>query len=376
MSDGTAISPEGDLGIKKDVLQKKEGITLYKSNEFNVFIPPKPKIPLNEGLNIQVSSKQDALDSPKEVLGRYSMALGAANLIAESGITQDVWANTRVEEGQVVSAYGRVPETESSWRKPVSTVNRDVSEKDGLEPYYDTKELQKISNRWFFTCEKLTDNIQLFKNGVNGKDVDYSSREGPIVWENDQFTVEIIAKAPHIKGLHLVVHPKESIKRQWQIVDNWQSEQPYLQKTLEATAIAMGIQTLLAQGKGEIHNSGNWAPDLKSREEGGKLNFQKLSEYRNWEKRIHRPDFATSKTQIRTGMHAHVYIPENDSVILPEMSKAEAVERGRGDIVRQWESIPPTSEEGLKEIKTKLGEGKLTTWLENNCVGKLNNIKS
>lgn len=71
-------------------------------------------------------------------------------------------------------------------------------------------------------------------------------------------------------------------------------------------------------------------------------------------------------------MHTHVYIPSEGQVILPEMSKQEAIERGRLDVVKQWEEIPPTNHSQLEEIRTKLGGGRLTKWLEENCKGQLN----
>lgn len=104
MSDGVNSS---EIGITpKEVTSK--GRLLYRSPRFDVFIPSKPKMPLNEGLHIQVSSGHDQFDPPKEVLGRYAMALGSAKALAESGIPQDAWANTRLEQGQVVSTYGKL----------------------------------------------------------------------------------------------------------------------------------------------------------------------------------------------------------------------------------------------------------------------------
>jgi hypothetical protein len=270
----------------------------------------------------------------------------------------------------VVSAYGRVPEAENSWRKPVDST-KNAAPINTLEPFYDTQRLQGISSKWFPVWERLMGKLNLFKDGVNGKDVGNSSKGGSVIWENDKFNLEIIADAPHLRGFHLVVNPKESFRRQWEAIDDWNAEQIYIQKTLEATAIAMGVQKLLANGKGEIHNSGNWAGDLKSTEEGGKYNFKKLAEYKNWEKRTHRPDIATSNNQINTSMHAHVYIPSEGPVVLPAMSKQEAAAKGRQDIVKQWEEIPPTSPAQIEEIKMKLGDGKLTNWLENNCKGQL-----
>lgn len=371
MSDGTVNSPEVSLASQGDALRNKEGVFLYKSSRFEVFVPQKPNIPISEGLHVQVSSGHDVSDSPKEVLRRYLLAEGVAKVLAESGQTRDAWANTRIEEGQKVSVYGRVPGEEKSWRKPVDTFNRSVAEVNNLDPNYDTQKLQELSGRYLPKWEQLAGNINLFEGEINGRDINEVSREGFVVWENKGLRVEIIANAPHVKGLHLVVHPKESFQRQWQIVKGQESEQIYVRQTLEATAVAIGIQKLLAGGKGEIHNSGNWAGGLKTTEEGGKLDLGKLSGNRKLEKRLHRPDIATSEDQFGTGMHVHVYIPSEGPVILPEMSKQEAIERGRGDIVRRWEEIPSTTQTQLEEIRVKLGEGKLTKWLEENCKGQL-----
>lgn len=374
MSDGSAVGPEISLGSQGETLRSKEGISLYKSNRFSVFVPSKPNIPLNEGLHVGVSDGHDVSDFPKEVLARYTMALGSAKVLAESGLTQDAWANTRLEDGQMVSAYGRVPGVEESWRKPVDTFNRNVTEISQLDPNYNTAKLQELFGRYLPKWEQLTNNMELFTSGVNGKDIaEPSSKEEVPIWENDRFTLVVVTK-PHLKGIHLVAHPKESVKRQWQTVIGQDAGQIYIQQALEATSIAMGVQKLLAEGRGEIHNSGNWAGDLKSIEEGGKLNMQKLEENRKIEKRLHRPDLASSENQIRTGMHAHVYIPENGPVVLSEMSKSEAIERGRLDVVKQWEEIPATTPAEIEAIKAKLNEGKLTRWLEENCKGQLKSV--
>lgn len=50
---------------------QSRGISLYKSKSLEVFIPKQPKIPLNNGLEIQVSRLHDRSDSPKEVLLRH-----------------------------------------------------------------------------------------------------------------------------------------------------------------------------------------------------------------------------------------------------------------------------------------------------------------
>lgn len=377
MADGVGFNPDNapsknEFFLKKPLIEptkeaEKDGITLYKSDKFDVFVPKKPNIPLNEGLHIEVSSGHDSTDSPKEVLVRYVLAVGSAKVLAESGVTQDAWANTRVEQGQTVSVYGRVPGVEGSWRKPVDTFNRNVSEIDSLEPNYNTQKLQELSRRYLPKWEQLAHGINLFKNGVNEKNIEGNNNY--IVWENDRFVVDVV-KDRHIRGYHLVVNPRESFRRQWQTIKDSES-QSHIEATLEATAIAMGVQKLLAEGRGEIHNSGNWAPYLKTIGDGGRLDLQNFQKNRKTEKKSHRPDIATPEKQFDTSMHAHVYIPSEGPVILPPMSKQEAIERGRADIVRQWEEIPSTNQAQLEEIKIKLSGGKLTKWLEENCRGQL-----
>jgi len=383
MSDGAVSSPEMSLAPQGETLRGKEGVSLYKSSRFNVFVPLNPNIPLNEGLHIEVSSGHDSEDSPREVLERYLMALGSAKVLAESGKTPDAWANTRLEQGQTVSTYGRVPEVENSWRKPVNTSNRVVPEMGSLEPNYGTQKLQELFGRYLPGWEHLADNIELFKNGVDGEDINKITENAVTIWENNRFELDVAIIAPHVKGLHLVVNPKKNFQRQWQTVGGQNEEQTYIQQTLEATAIAMGVQKLLAEGKGEIHNSGNWAGGLKTTQEGGKLDMKKFVENRKIEKRTHTQDIGVTQEQIKnrsyvndpfnTSIHAQVLLPTEGSVILPEMSESEAKERGKADIVAQWgkEVRSDTTPAQLEEIKTKLGEGKLTKWLEENCQGHL-----
>jgi hypothetical protein len=126
MSDGPVSSPEANLASQGEILQNKEGISLYKSEKFNVFVPKKPNIPLNEGLHIQVSDGHDRDDSPRDVLARYLMMEGAVKMLGECSLTPDVFPNTRLEKGQIVAGYGRVFGEDSSMGKPVDTLNRNV----------------------------------------------------------------------------------------------------------------------------------------------------------------------------------------------------------------------------------------------------------
>lgn len=241
----------------------------------------------------------------------------------------------------------------------------------------------------------MADGVGFSPDNVPSQDVNEVSKEGFVLWQNEKIKLEIIMK-PHLRGLHLMVSPKESYQRQWQTVapvtdaeknSYIQQEQIYLQQTLEVTAVAMGAQKLLAEGRGELHNSGNWAGGLKATTEGGALNLEKLTENGNIEKRSHRPNMKTTNSKkepikytypyvpFGTNMHTHVYLPTKGPVILPEMSEPEAKEKGRTDIVAQWgeEFRPETKLAQVEEIRAKLGEGKLTKWLEENCKGQLIN---
>lgn len=386
MGDGGSFSPDGAIpsvdeltnsAPKGEVLQKSEGVNLHEGL-FKVFVPENPNIPLSEGLHVKISDGHDASDSPKEVLARYLVAEGVAKMLAESGVTPGFWANTRLEDGQTVSAYGLDPKADRS-RKPVNTVNRDVAKISSLEPNYDTEKLQALSQRYLPKWEQLAENMDLFKNGVNGQDTNEVSREGFVLWQNEKIKLEVIMQ-PHLKGLHLLVSPKESYRRQWQTVapvtDSekqlyLEQEQAYLQQTIEITAVAMGVQKLLADGKGELHNSGNWAGGLKSTAEGGKVDLENLAQNRKAEKKSHRPDLAAPEDQIGTNMHTHVYLPWEGPVVLPEMSKQEAIEKGRLDVVKLWEETPATTLAQVDGIRAKIDDGKLTGWLEENCKGKL-----
>ncbi|MCL5439237.1 MAG: hypothetical protein M1268_04635 [Patescibacteria group bacterium] len=371
-------------------IKTSDRISLYKSQNLEVFIPKKPNIPLNEGLHVRVSGQHDSMDPPKQVLSRYLEGLGVAKVIAESGVTRELWANTRLEKGQVVSVYGRVPGEVDSWRKPVDTNNREAANIDTIEPQYPEKRLQELCQRYLPKWDVLAQKMELFGNGVKGSDLEGNNSGDPIIWENDTLTVQII-KNRHLDGYHLVVNPKEGFSRQWQTVKETRDDkeqqkmiQKYVLSTIEATAVAMGVRQLLSGGRGEIHNSGNWAGGLKTIEEGGKLSMQELDDNLKKEKKLHRADLETSETRFGTSMHAHVYIPkEGDVVVLPPMSLGEAKSKredaeSRGlstqefdNIINQWEVIPPTSEEQMREIQAMIGNGKLTKWLEENCRGPL-----
>lgn len=366
---------------RPDAEFQSKGILLYKTANAEVFIPRAPKIPVAEGIHIEVSGQHDSTDTPKQVLGRFLLGLGAAKMIAESGQTpEEPWANTRIEAGQTVSVYGRNVLNPDSWRKPVVTHDREVLPQDSLDEPYNQEGLQKLSERYLSRWEKLGAIMNLFPDEIKAQDVlDENFKDYQVVWRSNTHTVTIQTE-PHLKGYHLVVHPNINMARQWQTVQETKTDrenqvmvQRYIQSTLEATAIAMGIQQLLAKGAGEIHNSGNWTAGLKTVDEGGTLSLEGLEEHAKKEKRAHRPDLQTGKSDFGTSMHVHVYIPEDKTspVVLPKMSEKEAREKEEKGIVAQWEEIPSMTQEQITEIREKIGNGKLTDWLKTHATGFL-----
>jgi hypothetical protein len=207
----------------------------------------------------------------------------------------------------------------------------------------------------------------------------------------------------HINGFHLVIEPIEGYQRQWQtiketadVVERQEMIQKYIQMSMEGAAIALGVRQLLAGGKGEIHNSGNWAIGLKTIQEDpqrGRLDLEALNGNLKAEKQKHYTRVSLAQNEepnvvqesdFRTGTHFHVYIPFGDKPLtLPPMwpweaqAKLEAAQiRGEPtiiyeQIIAQWRAIKPLESEQIQTVVNKLGNGQLTSWLENNCRGKL-----
>jgi len=383
--------------ISQDILlyqTKHEGIKLI--------IPNPPRIPIEEGLTIQITHENDAADTERQILHRYLFALAGAKVLAESDMSPDAWANTRLEKGNVVSVYGRNPAHPDAWRKPVETHNRNATAITAtMQQQLDLPRLQKLMSKYIPDWEKLASTIELFTRPENVRNavttVIPEKNADVTVWESDTFIVNMILH-PHLEGFHLCVSPKEKYERQWQTELNRESIQPYILRTLEATAVARGVQLILAKGEGELHNSGNWATHLMSRDDAykaeenmkrGRMDMDALtsddSSRRKREKRMHRPDIADKLDQINTSMHVHAYLPDGEEtgrVTLPPMSSTEAKERkdlamAKGEstdyydrILRQWESIPSTSRETAQSVAKQLNE-KLGTWLQEHVAGKL-----
>lgn len=105
--------------------------------------------------------------------------------------------------------------------------------------------------------------------------------------------------------------------------------------------------------------------ELKGRAEKGGIALYKSNRF---------DVFVPQNPKIPLNEGLHVQISSEGPVILPQMSRGEAVYKGREDVVKQWDTLRPTDQEKqdrLATINAKLGGGKLTSWLEENCRGQL-----
>lgn len=368
-------------------------VPTIRGQRTEIIFPNPPNIPLTEGVHVVVGGLESESDtSPKHVVERFVVGLGVAKAIAESGVTPEPWANTRIEKnGTLVSVYGRSLDP-TAWRKPVDTVNRTVEAIHPEHVAYNFKKLRTLLVKYAPMWEAKARNIHLFASNQNktiGQDVFEVLGHAYKLWENDAFDLVLIKKEPHVAGLHFIVSPKKGYARQWQTVRGATSEalagreevQPFIEVSAEGVAIALGVQALMG-GKGEIHNSGNWAANLNFIEDEplkGRISKGDLLTHPKAEKRRHRPDIATDDQKIETYSYFHVYIPEKGPVILPTMKRDEAREAlakaASTDTIRrneaqsaleQWNRNYPPTEEQLQFIQGKLGNGMLSDWLQKN----------
>lgn len=371
------------------------GTPLYKGASISLDIPSIAKIPLEEGIQIDVSAgKQYRKNDQKSVLRAFTGALGAAKVVAESGLTPgEPWANTRIESDDSVKVYGRTV-TPEAWRKPVNTVNRQGTATHTLDQHYPVDKLKRLFRSYMPGWERAARAVQLFTGDSIGHDIaDKEDQWTATLWESADQEVVVIKDVRHLQGTHIIIRTKKGydLQRQWQTqkgtsddaFHNRDIEQPELRRTLEGAAIALGVRSLLG-GKGEIHNSGNWAKGLRTNDEPlGKLDASELMKNPKVEKRRHRPDIAEIDTSFGTKSHFHVYIPEDNApVVLPALYHEEVSEKLQAGvdgkdrealeaIAAQWKAIPPLPKEELLAIKQKLGNGALTHWLATHCQGSL-----
>lgn len=381
--------------LEAPVTEGNLATSLYTGDSISLIVPSVAKIPIEEGIHIDVVGRSDVKkNDPKNILRRFCAALGAAKVVAESGLTaREPWANTRIEADNSVSVYGRTV-TAQAWRKPVDTVNRAGTATDRIGDHYNVSKLQRLLRSYMPGWERFARTVQLFDAPTIGHDIpDKEDQWTATIWESEDQEVVVVKDVRHINGIHVMVRPKKEyeIARQWQAqrgtseeaVANRDIDQPELRRTLEGAAIALGVRTLLG-GKGEIHNSGNWAKGLRTTDEPlGKLDVAALRNNPKVEKLSHRPDIAYSDRSFGSKSYFHLYIPEGDGpVVLPAMYHEEVQDKlnagAQGPerealqkIADQWKAILPLPEDELLSIRQKLGNGALTGWLEMHCKGSL-----
>ena len=195
--------------------------TIY-GQRTKIIFPNPPNIPLSEGVHVVVDGLEpESGTSPKEVVERFVVGLGVAKAIAESAVTPEPWANTRIDKnGTRVSVYGRSLDPKA-WRKPVDTVNRTVEAIHLGHVAYKFKKLKTLLAKYAPMWEAKARSIQLFalnQDKTIGQDVFEVLGHAYKLWENDAFDLVLIKKEPHVTGLHFIVSPKKGYARQWQTI--------------------------------------------------------------------------------------------------------------------------------------------------------------
>ena len=383
-------SIEANFNIGREIESSDQ--ELWQSNEMRVVIPEKTAIPQSEGLHIEVESKkvlqphwleEDAAEQLR--MGYYSLPV--AKVLAEGRQTPDFWANihfnARPGFDRSINVFGRSPESEEAWGKPVKIRSAGVSEK--LPD--DTKEnLEETFERYMTLWRKNKDNIKVFEDGVEPLDPEsdeyreevefYGTKDDPwkedVLWANKKFVL-VNVRNPHLTGTHLVVHPrqkywqgKEGFKRAWQ-VNPGESANEHIKGFLESMAILLATEKILAEQKGlkfnnpEIHFSGNWAKDLKTVEQGGKVSMRylegdKARAMKEKEKASHKPG---RPGEFQTAFHGHLYATRDPDqyVDLPS--------RPAGEVPEEWQGISRSAAGETDLVKTAL-ENNLNKALDDN----------
>lgn len=385
--------------------EKKENppneITLWQSKEIEIVRPNPCAIPEEEGLHLEAKAEKETeahwqeKDTKKLLeMGLYSLPV--AKVIAEGKFTPDFWSNIQFNARpgfeKAINIYGRSPESDASWAKPVRMREIEYSSQEELLPNDIKNGLEKTFALYLRLWENIKKNINLFRAGVgeikegseeySEEKKSYLEKEDPykedLLWANEKFAL-VSVKNPHLTGYHLVVHPRDKywkdkggFKMAWQTEKSEEENPEYMEGFLEALSILLGAERILFEEKSfncnnpEIHFSGNWAKGLQPIEKGGKLSLeylkeQRLEKARKKEKISHR---VGAEEEFQAAFHGHLYATFNpeEYVNLPSRPLAEAPE--------EWEGIKGLDSATVEKIKD-LTQKKLTPWLEKECQGAL-----
>lgn len=386
-----------------------QAVELGRAGETRIINPAQAAIPRSEGIHLEVRNsggeKPWAEEDPGTLLRDSYFAIAAAKAVAEGRFTPEQWVNIHLDGqpqfNQGVNVFGRNPESASGWGKPVQFKPGEAQLSSA-----EAQDLKRLFAHYLPLWEKTMPQINLFAEGTNAFPPDlevfqqefqeYSLRSETLLWMNDKFAL-VVVNVPHLNGMHLVVHGRDSywkdrggLKRPWQNQpqgvsgqmsagapgsaeqSSGQTNPPQITGFLEAEAILIGAQrVLLGEGKlpfynPEVHFSSNWAASLQPIEKGGKLDTSyfsadNLEQARKDEKRSHR---VGGDREWDLGMHGHLYATRDSGkyVELPSRPQAEVPD--------QWEGIRPPSEAEVGQVRELIQQG-LTPWLIDNATGSL-----
>ena len=365
---------------------------IWRSGNISVVRPEKPTIPLQEGNHFVITNDEDkdwSQMDPKLLAKLAYYQVAVANVVAQGRESGDLWANLHFDRD--VSVYGRNPNSEKAWRKPVDKTGAD---RNGGAPDLSETDLKKTMQRYLPLWKKSLKNMELFENGVQS--IDPGTLDTPnSIWANRKFKVILVDSNPHVNGLHLVLLPRKEywdkigpFRRPWQTHSDTRTPEPeYLQAYIEGVVIMASISRLIAENQattrlynGEIHGSGNWNPEMLFKKDGGMIDETKIDdpsklksvkrELRPGARKTQKdengnylrdedgnPILEDQSTELTGEMHLHGYYTDDPQayVTLPTRPKDE--------VLNEWEGISATPIEKAELVKN-LVANQLTTLLE------------
>ena len=347
---------------------------LWEGDTVKVTLPDVSAIPAEEGGHFQITPKDGGTgdwrtDSIVNVLYEGYYALAVARITADSGRSDDLWANvhwnSRPEFVGGCNVFGRNPHSESGWAKPVVMREGGVGV---IENQQKRQSLSRFAQRYFPMWEEAAARITVFPQGAASLDAESEEfREvdegdpNKLVWANEKFAI-FNNQDPHQTGLHLVLLSRdEYFQQSGGIHSPWETpENPddFRRSFLESLAILKIMQELLSEfnqaGKirfynPEIHYSGNWAKGMQDQESGGQLDRDKLRDSSSERPRI-RAFKREQSPKFGAHMHGHLYatLSEEQMVRLPS--------RPRGEVPEEWEGIETINPDETQIVNLALAE--------------------
>lgn len=385
------------IEVNESFEEKEE---LYHNKYVDIYHPKKQAIPNEEGLQIVVDPLNDDIINKTRAM---FFGIGVAKTIAEGKFNKDFWANIHENAHpgteNVIDVFGRDPQSQSAWGKPVNIKMPEERKEEPLEERQRNK-LKRTLESYIPKWEKAGQRITLFDEGLHPLDPQserfQSQRrkgmERPWPWQSytawmtDKYELTVVMQ-PHIKGIHLVLsplheywanlpredfrHPEKSPIMAWETPAKPEGSLEYLKGVVESYAILCGVKEILEQNNlsfnNEIHFSGNWgfAPLDAGPEASGRrvdedyLNETNITAMENQRKK--------TKTRLERGpwmstgggwaSHGHLYGTDSNEtyVHLPSQPKSKKPD--------EWRDIPEYDEAQAETISQVIQEN-LNIWLE------------